>query len=88
MLPKLTTILTILLMSFTTTALSSPLNPPAASLNIPTACNEGQIKCLAANDNGKGGGIFECVNGYWKLIVQCRDSEKCVERDGRGHCQW
>lgn len=79
---------------FTTTAINpdpaiitSSTNFPSGDLNIGMACTEHELKCLAAKDNGKGGGVFECLNGAWKLRVQCSDSERCVG-GVVPHCQW
>ncbi|KAF2032154.1 hypothetical protein EK21DRAFT_87529 [Setomelanomma holmii] len=59
----------------------SPIN------NVGMMCAEGDIKCLAGNNDGKDGGVFECVNGYWKLIQDCRPSERCVGTPSP-HCTW
>jgi hypothetical protein len=53
----------------------------------PLACKEGELKCLAANDQGKDGGVFKCVNGMWDMFQDCRDYEKCV-RTPTPHCTW
>jgi hypothetical protein len=55
--------------------------------NLPTACAERTLKCLAANDNGKAGGVFKCVDGYWDEIQACSSSEHCVSSPVP-HCEW
>ncbi|KAH7064224.1 hypothetical protein BKA63DRAFT_572141 [Paraphoma chrysanthemicola] len=55
--------------------------------NIGMMCAEGERKCLAANDDGKDGGVSECVNGYWKMIQDCRSYERCVDKPAP-HCTW
>jgi hypothetical protein len=37
-------------------------------VETPLACKEGELKCLAANDQGKDGGVFKCVNGMWDMF--------------------
>jgi len=51
------------------------------------ACKEGELICAAANDAGKDGGVFQCTNGYWKLIQDCRSFERCI-KDPTPHCTW
>ncbi|OAK93983.1 hypothetical protein IQ06DRAFT_340789 [Phaeosphaeriaceae sp. SRC1lsM3a] len=80
---------------FTTTAINpdpaiitSSTNFPSGDLNIGMACTEHELKCLAAKDNGKGGGVFECLNGAWKLRVQCSDSESGSKMCRRKETRW
>jgi uncharacterized cupin superfamily protein len=51
------------------------------------ACREGELKCLAANDDAEDGGVFQCVNGYWKMFQDCRSFERCVSKP-TPHCTW
>jgi hypothetical protein len=51
------------------------------------ACKEGELKCLAANNDGKDGGVFRCTDGLWQMFQDCRSFERCVT-DPTPHCTW
>jgi hypothetical protein len=74
----------LILLSLLASALASAI---PRSDNLPTTCAEGTLKCLAANDNGKAGGVFKCVGGYWDEIQACSLSEHCVSSPVP-HCEW
>jgi len=59
----------------------------ATAIPAPQSCKEGKVKCLATQDNGTDGGVFQCTKGYWKMIQDCRAFEKCVA-DPTPHCTW
>lgn len=66
---------------------SAILNSHPAVLDVQSGCKEGQLKCLAAQDNGTDGGVFQCTKSGWKLIQDCRSYEKCVSKP-TPHCTW
>jgi hypothetical protein len=76
----------LILLSLLASALVSAI-PHTSSDNLPTACAEGTLKCLAANDSGKAGGVFKCVSGYWDEIQACSSSEHCISSPVP-HCEW
>jgi hypothetical protein len=51
------------------------------------ACKEGELKCLAASDDGKDGGVFRCTDGMWAMFQDCRSYERCVTSP-TPHCTW
>jgi hypothetical protein len=62
-------------------------NEDKLSEDAEMACKEGVLKCLAANDQGLDGGVFQCVNGYWSMFQDCRSFERCVTSP-HPHCTW
>jgi len=50
-------------------------------------CEEGVPKCILRENNGNGGVLFRCKNGFWKTAMRCRSSERC--HDGElATCSW
>ncbi|CAN9198263.1 unnamed protein product [Alternaria alternata] len=54
----------------------------------PHQCIEGEPKCMLRNEDGNGGTLFRCENGFWKMHMQCRPSERCHDDPGFSTCSW
>ncbi|KAG9193337.1 hypothetical protein G6011_03372 [Alternaria panax] len=63
---------------------------PIVSRDIagPHQCTEGEQKCMLQNENGNGGTLFSCNNGFWKTHMHCRPSERCHDSPGFSTCSW
>ncbi|CAG5160137.1 uncharacterized protein ALTATR162_LOCUS5746 [Alternaria atra] len=63
---------------------------PIVSRDIigPHQCTEDEPKCMLRNENGNGGVLFRCKNGFWKTQMHCRPSERCHDNLTFSTCSW
>jgi hypothetical protein len=65
--------------------------PPPGAAEVQAmarACKKGELKCLAADQNGMDGALFRCnENGMWRIVQDCSKYERCVN-EPFPHCKW
>lgn len=79
----------------TTTTKDGKAIPQCVSLkrnDVPSpvaeGCSEGEVKCLAVDENGRDGAVYKCNGiGRWDIIQDCSQYEKCV-MEPWAHCTW